>query len=105
DHGRHGHINGGLPGGGSGAGGDAGGHRDFGALMRGEGGHTPITVQRSGNSLDVSGDGFLQIGVPRGSRATSTAPSNAIVTMDGAALHQAARAVVNVPAAADARSA
>jgi hypothetical protein len=81
------------------------GHRDFGALMRGEGGHTPITVQRSGDSLDVSGDGFLQIGIPRGSRATSIAPSNGLVTMDGAALHQAARAVVNVPEATDARSA
>jgi hypothetical protein len=81
------------------------GHHDFGALMRGEGGHTPITVQRSGKSLDVSGDGFLQIGVPRGSHANPIVPSNGLVTMDGAALHQAARAVVNVPAATDARSA
>ena len=80
------------------------GPHDFGALMRGEGGHTPITVQRSGKSLDVSGDGFLQIGVPHGGRATPIVPSSGLVTMDGAALHQAARAVVNVPAATDARS-
>ena len=103
DHGGGGHINGGSPGSGSGVG--AVGHHDFGALMRGEGGHSPITVQRSGNSLDVSGDGFLQIGVRRGSRATPIVPSNGLVTMDGAALHQAARAVVNVPAATDANSA
>ncbi|MGA3140325.1 MAG: MBG domain-containing protein [Xanthobacteraceae bacterium] len=105
DHGGRGHINGGSPGAASGSGVGAVGHHDFGALMRGEGGHSPITVQRSGNSLDVSGDGFLQIGVRRGSRATPIVPSNGLVTMDGAALHQAARAVVNVPAATDAHSA
>ena len=101
DHGHHEPLNNGSPGTVSGPAAAAGPH-NFGALMRGEAGHNgAITLRSSGKAIDVSGDGFLQLSVPHVSTARgrdaahAIAPSNGFVTLDAAALHQAARAVVN----------
>ena len=102
DQGHHTPLNNGSPGAASGSA-AAARHHDFGALVRGEAGHNgAITLQSSGKALDVSGDKFLQISVPQASTAHSRdaahaiPPSNGLVTLDAAALHQAARAVVNM---------
>jgi hypothetical protein len=102
DQGHYAPLNKGSPGTASGAATAAGPH-NFGALMRGEAVHNgAITLQSSGKAFDVSGDGFLQIAVPQLSTAHgrdaahAITPSNGLVTVNAAALHQAARAVVNM---------